>query len=79
MGLTRTLALELAPDQITVVSVSPGPFVTDMNTALIENPEINRQILSRVTLSDVGKPEEVGKLTLFLCSDDASFIRARTF
>ncbi len=74
LGLTRALALELAPDQITVVAISPGPFATEMNTPLLENPELNQFFMSKVALGRWGKVEEVGKLAVFLCSDGASFI-----
>jgi NAD(P)-dependent dehydrogenase (short-subunit alcohol dehydrogenase family) len=74
LGLTRALALELAPEAITVNGISPGPFATEMNTALIENPEVNRQFLSRVPLGRWGKVEEVGQLALYLCSEDAGFV-----
>ena len=39
LGVTRALALELAPEGITVNGISPGPFATEMNTALTQNPE----------------------------------------
>jgi NAD(P)-dependent dehydrogenase (short-subunit alcohol dehydrogenase family) len=74
LGLTRALALELAPDGITVVGISPGPFGTEMNTALMENPEINRQFISKIPVGRWGKVEEIGSLALFLCSDAAGFI-----
>ena len=74
LGLTRALALELAPEGITVVGISPGPFATEMNTALIQNPEINAQFLSKIPVGRWGKVEEIGKLALYLCSDDAGFI-----
>jgi NAD(P)-dependent dehydrogenase (short-subunit alcohol dehydrogenase family) len=74
LGLTRALALELAPEAITVNGISPGPFATEMNTALIENPEVNRQFLSRVPLGRWGKVEEIGQLALYLCSEDAGFV-----
>lgn len=74
LGFTRALALELAGDAITVVGVSPGPFATEMNTALMQNPEVNQQFLSRIPVGRWGRVEEIGQLARFLCSDDAGFI-----
>lgn len=74
LGVTRALAQELADDGITVVAISPGPFATEINTSLMENPELNRQFLSSVPLGRWGKAEEIGKLALYLCSDAAGFI-----
>lgn len=74
LGFTRSLALELAPEKITVNGISPGPFATEMNTPLMQNPELNQQFLSKIPLGRWGKPEEVGQLAVYLCSDDAGFI-----
>ena len=74
LGVTRALALELAPENITVNAISPGPFATEMNTVLMQNPEINQQFLSKTPLGRWGKVEEVGQLALYLCSEDAGFI-----
>jgi NAD(P)-dependent dehydrogenase (short-subunit alcohol dehydrogenase family) len=74
LGFNRALALELAPDAITVVGISPGPFATEMNTPLMNNPEINAVFMSKIALGRWGRVEEIGKLALFLCSEDAGFI-----
>jgi len=74
LGLTRALALELASEGITVVGISPGPFGTEMNTSLMQNPEINAQFISKIPVGRWGKVEEVGALARFLCSEQAGFI-----
>ena len=74
LGLTKALALELAGDGVTVVGISPGPFATDLTTDLRNNPELNRQFLTGIPMGRWGKPEDIGELTLFLCSDAAAFI-----
>jgi len=74
VGLTRALALEVASEGITVNGISPGPFETEMNTPLLANPEINHFFTSRIPLGRWGKPEEVGKLALYLCAEEAGFI-----
>lgn len=74
LGLTKALALELAPEGITVVGISPGPFATEMNLPLLQNPELNQKFVSSIPLGRWGKVEEIGKLAAFLCSEDAGFI-----
>jgi NAD(P)-dependent dehydrogenase (short-subunit alcohol dehydrogenase family) len=74
LGFTRALALELAPEKITVNGISPGPFATEINTPVLQNPELNQQFVSSIPLGRWGQVEEVGKLAVYLCSEDASFI-----
>ncbi len=74
LGLTKALALELATEGVTVNGISPGPFATEMNQALIQNPEANAQFLASIPVGRWGKVEDIGSLALFLCSDAGSFI-----
>ena len=74
LGFTRALALELAAEQITVNGISPGPFATEMNTPIMQNPEANQMFLSRLPIGRWGRVEEVGQLAVYLCSEEAGFL-----
>lgn len=74
LGFTRSLALELAQENINVVAISPGPFATEMTVPIMNDPQRNEEFMSRTPQRRWGRPEELGKLVVFLCSDDASFI-----
>ena len=74
LGLTRALALELADDGVTVVGISPGPFATEMNTPLMNDPVKNAQFLESIPVHRWGKVEDIGVLARYLCSAEASFI-----
>jgi len=74
LGFTRALALELAPEKITVNGISPGPVATEMNAPLTQSPELNREFVSRIPLGRWGRVEEVAQLAAYLCSEDTGFI-----
>jgi NAD(P)-dependent dehydrogenase (short-subunit alcohol dehydrogenase family) len=74
LGFTKALALELAPERITVNGISPGPCSTEMNKPLLENAELTQFFLSRIPVGRWGRPEEIGQLAVYLCSQAAGFI-----
>jgi NAD(P)-dependent dehydrogenase (short-subunit alcohol dehydrogenase family) len=75
---TRTAATELAPRNIRVNAVNPGPVATPIfgKTGMPEEQmdELAQAIQQRIPLKRFGQPEEIAKLVAFLSSDDASFI-----
>jgi 3-oxoacyl-[acyl-carrier protein] reductase len=72
IGLTRTVACELAGRNITVNAVAPGFIATDMTAKLGE--EILAKVRQEIPLGRLGDPQDVADAVLFLASDAASFI-----
>lgn len=75
ISLTKNLASELAPN-IRVNCIAPGWVNTDINKDLSE--DYVAEETEHILLKRFGKPEEIGKVVLFLASDDASFITGTT-
>lgn len=74
LGFTRALALEVAADGITVNGISPGPFGTELNSVVMNNPEANRMFLANLPVGRWGQVQEIGSLACYLCSEGAGFI-----
>ena len=73
--LTKAMAIELAPDNIMVNAVSPGPVETEFNRARMERePGYRESRQSQVPLGRWGKPEEIAQAILFLASTEATYI-----
>lgn len=87
VGFAKTLASELAPHNILVNNVCPGPFATDRHTALAEDrarragvpvEQVLDQAAKTVPLGRFGKPEEFADLVVFLASERASYLTGST-
>ncbi|HEX2183810.1 MAG TPA: SDR family oxidoreductase [Rubrobacteraceae bacterium] len=77
--LTRTIAVELAPHDITVNNIAPGAVDTPMDAPLKGDPDRMQQLLSEIPLQRMGKPEEVAALAVYLASDAAAYVTGSTF
>lgn len=78
VGLTRTLAKELGPENIRVNAVSPGAIMTDRQRRLWMTPDYLAEIIQRQSLKRELLPEDVARLVLFLASDDSSAITGQS-
>ena len=74
LGFTKALALELVSEKITANGISPGPFATELNKPILDNPEANAQFISKIPMGRWGRAEEIGGLAVYLCSEEAGFI-----
>jgi len=72
IGLTKSLAQEIASRNITVNAIAPGFIDTDMTAALSD--ELKQNMLGHIPLKRFGKPEDVAAAVKFLASEDAGYI-----
>jgi len=76
--MTMGVAREFAAQGIRVLSISPGPVDTAFQAAAATSPELAKRMLDDVPMGRFGRPEEIGELVLFLCSDGCEFMTADT-
>lgn len=76
--LTKVLAIELAPHEITVNAVAPTFVSTELGLQTLEDPEKRDRILSRISLGRMGEVEEVGAAVAYLASPAAAMVTGHT-
>jgi NAD(P)-dependent dehydrogenase (short-subunit alcohol dehydrogenase family) len=74
LNLTRVLALEYAGKGVTVNAICPGPFGTEMNRPLLNDPEKYNAFVAKIPMGRWGELHEIAAPTLFLASDASSFV-----
>jgi glucose 1-dehydrogenase len=76
--LTRTAAVELGPQGVTVVGVGPGAVATPINTATMNDPKAMARLDAAIPLGRMAQPEEIGSVVAFLAGDGASYMTGTT-
>jgi glucose 1-dehydrogenase len=74
----ESLAQELAPQRIRVNSIAPGAIQTPINRPAWETPAALTSLLTLIPYGRIGQPEDIGKVAVFLASDDSDYIHGQT-
>lgn len=74
-GMTKAMAVELAPKGIRVNCIAPGFIATDMSAkALDSDPERKQKVMSRTPMGKLGTPADIGNTALYLASSEAGYV-----
>jgi glucose 1-dehydrogenase len=76
--MTKTIALELAKDNIRANVIAPGAIETNMNRELKDNKKMLDKVRKQIPIKRIGNPEEVANVVEFLASDKASYVTGTT-
>jgi glucose 1-dehydrogenase/3-oxoacyl-[acyl-carrier protein] reductase len=77
-ALTRNMSAEMTPHGIRVNCVHPGLIETDMTAWVMKSPELLPVVLSQISMGRAGQPREIGHVTAFFASDDASYLTGQS-
>ena len=76
--LTKTQALEWATQGVTVNAICPGPFATEMNKVLLDDPEKYKAFVAKIPMGRWGEMKELDGAVIFLASDASSYVTGTT-
>ena len=79
LQFTRALAIEVAKDGVTVNAILPGPFATELNTPLLDDPEKYEAFISKIPMGRWAEPHEIGGIALYLSSPASAFVTGAGF
>jgi len=74
----QSLAQELAPHRVRVNSIAPGAIQTPINRSAWDTPKALESLLTLIPYGRIGLPEDIGKVAVFLASDDSDYIHGQT-
>lgn len=78
VGLTRALAVNLAPHRIRVNAIAPGHILTGMTQDVVEDSAVEEAVVSRVPAHRMGVPEDLAGVAVLLASDAADYVTGQT-
>ncbi|MEI9933628.1 MAG: SDR family oxidoreductase [Ferruginibacter sp.] len=78
MLLMKSMAQELAPKKIRVNSIGPGAIQTPINKSAWDTPEALNSLLTLIPYNRIGQPEDIGKVAVWLASDESDYITGTT-
>ncbi len=76
--MMKSMAQELAPKKIRINSIGPGAIQTPINKPAWETPEALEKLLTLIPYKRIGQPEDIGKVAVWLASDEADYITGTT-
>ncbi len=72
--MTRTLAVELAQTGVTVNCICPGPFATEINRAVMNDPEATQKLMANIPMNRWGEMKEIRTPVVFLASPNSGYV-----